>query len=231
MITARNRNLLGTSFKLTHREGKLKLKPCKLVRDGDSEYKCIVKCLQTTNEPRRKSKIYNRTELELEINIIFFTFLYSEACLALPLRWHQIYMFRFLPQRPFQYLLPPSTKKLAFTQYQNSEACLAFRILSYYFPKNSPSLYLEAGGGSGRGGRRWRCSTPGRRTSWYTALDRRLSGERDSGASEGPWGGNPLLCIGNVCSIAALFPPHSRPARVPSYFRDSLFREAADFSL
>ena len=37
MITARNRNLRGTSFKLTHREGKLKLTPCKLVRDGDSE--------------------------------------------------------------------------------------------------------------------------------------------------------------------------------------------------
>jgi hypothetical protein len=69
MITARNRNLRGASFKLTHREGKLKLTPCKLVRDGDSEYKCIVKCLQTTNEPRQKSKIYNRTEWELEINI------------------------------------------------------------------------------------------------------------------------------------------------------------------
>ena len=69
MITARNRNLRGTSLKLTHREGKLKLTPCKLVRDGDSEDKCIVKCLQTTNEPRQKSKKCNRTALELEINI------------------------------------------------------------------------------------------------------------------------------------------------------------------
>jgi hypothetical protein len=54
MIKARNQNLQGTSFKLTHK--KLKLTPCKLVRDGDSENKCIVICLQTTNEPRRKSK-------------------------------------------------------------------------------------------------------------------------------------------------------------------------------
>ena len=62
MITARNPHLRGTSFKLTYREGKLELTPCKLVRDGDSEDKCIVKCLQTTNEPGRKSKKRNRTE-------------------------------------------------------------------------------------------------------------------------------------------------------------------------
>ena len=42
MVTARNQNLRGTSFKLT---------PCKLVRDGDSQDKCMVNvCKPLTNQ-------------------------------------------------------------------------------------------------------------------------------------------------------------------------------------
>ena len=37
------------------------------MRDGDSKNNCIVICLQTTNEPRRKSK-RNRTNPPLNVN-------------------------------------------------------------------------------------------------------------------------------------------------------------------